>query len=82
MKKGVGSGVGSGSGSEVRIRGSGSAPKCHGSPTRLKYKIFRDRLGGLTYDEVECCVSRRVLHHKLQAGYLSAHSFNLGAYLR
>jgi hypothetical protein len=49
-------------------QGSGSTPKCHGSPTRLK---FRDRLGGLTYDEVESCVSRRVLHHQLQAGYLS-----------
>jgi hypothetical protein len=38
LKKGVESGVGSGSragsiNQEVRIRGSGSAPKCHGSPT-------------------------------------------------
>ncbi len=25
--------------SEVRIRGSGTAPKCHGSPTLLEYRI-------------------------------------------
>jgi hypothetical protein len=35
MKKGVRSGVGSGSGSISQRYGSGSAPKCHGSPTLI-----------------------------------------------
>jgi hypothetical protein len=42
MKKEVGSGVGSGSNSQRY--GSGSAPKCHGSPTLKKHKQYTKTL--------------------------------------
>ena len=39
--------------SEVRIRGSGSAPKCHGSPTLLKFNMFK-----LTEGQLACRFSQ------------------------
>ncbi len=64
MKKGFGSGVGSGSRSNIQRYGSGSAPKCYGSPTLDKIRhaarddVLIDEYG--TFYILQSCDSGRI----------------------